>query len=130
MELWQKILIIVAAVFLIVIFINWWMSYDQLTIIVSSDNLLSDNMSIPFTITLSTMDDREIFNQSNVLNKSKNIVIKNITNMAGNYNIKVVTNSNVSKKEIKYGKYFEKIEIIFENDNILIRNERDCITCN
>jgi hypothetical protein len=122
MKIWQKIIIIVAAVILIALFIHWWMSYQPMKIIVKNER----NESVNVSIILLTVDDVEMFNKSILIEANESITLQNVTTWASAYYIKVTINdSNESiKKKIKYGKYYEVIEVIISKDGIEVRNER------
>ncbi len=123
MKTWQKMLLLVAAVLVIVLFIKWWMSYEAMEIIVKNER----NESVNVSIVLLTIDDVEMFNKSIVVKANDSISLKNVTTWASVYYIKVIINDgNESiKKKIKYGKYYETIEVIIGNDGIEVKNERE-----
>ncbi len=122
MKAWQKVIIIVAAVILIALFIHWWMSYQPMKIIVKNER----NESVNVSVVLLTMDDVELFNKSILIGANGSITLQNVTTWASAYYIKVTINdSNESiKKKIKYGKYYEVIEIVISKERIEVRNKR------
>jgi hypothetical protein len=67
-----------------------------------------------------------MFNKSILIEANESITLQNVTTWASAYYIKVTINdSNESiKKKIKYGKYYEVIEVIIGKDGIEVRNER------
>lgn len=119
MKIWQKTIVLVASVIVIALFIMWWMSYEPLKVIIKNER----NESINVSLRILTVDDVEIFSHNFSLNGSSNITLSNITTFAGTYYIEI--NDTISeKKKIKYGKYYDIIEVIIRNDGIEIRNER------
>lgn len=121
MKILQKIFLLFFAILIIAIFLRWWMSYEPMEIILKNEG--GENVSINITLT-NTFGD-EILNKSVLLRANSTDSIKNITNLAGSYYVNVVIPSkNISaERKIKYGKYYEKIEIIIKNE-IEIKNER------
>lgn len=102
-------------------FLKWWMSYEPMEIILKNER----EEDINVTITLTSIARNEIFNESILMKANSIQSIKNITNLAGNYylNITIPSKNMSAERKIKYGKYYEKIEIIIENE-IEIKNER------
>jgi len=84
------------------------------------------NESINVSIVLTAMDGREFFNSSFTLASNESRTFSNITNLAGNYFIKVKAGNLSEERKIKFGKYFERIEIVIGNE-IIIRNERTSV---
>jgi len=123
MRLWQKILLLIFSILVVVIFIHWWMSYEAMEIIIKNER----NESVNVSIFLLTLDDVEMFNESVMLKANESASLKNVTTWASAYYIKVVANDSINqtiKKKIKYGKYYETIEVIISNEGIEVRNER------
>ena len=122
MKTWQKILLLVLSILIIVIFIHWWMSYEAMEIIVKNER----NESVNASIVLLTIDGVEMFNKSISVKANESVTLQNVTTWASAYYIKVIINDgNESiKKKIKYGKYYETIEVIIGNEGIEVRNER------
>lgn len=119
MKIWQKILLLVATIILIALFIRWWMSYEPMEIIIKNER----NETINVSIILFKMDS-SIYNKTFSLEANESIVLENITNMAGSYYIKVGIDNMSMQRKIKYGKYYEIIEVIIGEDKIEIKNER------
>ncbi|KAA0005672.1 MAG: T9SS type A sorting domain-containing protein [Thermoplasmata archaeon] len=122
MKLWQKIILLFFSIVLITFFIKWWMSYEPMEIYVINEG----NESINVSIVLMAMDGREFFNSSFTLASNESRTFSNITNLAGNYFIKVKAGNLSEERKIKFGKYFERIEIVIGNE-IIIRNERTSV---
>lgn len=122
MKLWQKIILLFFSIVLITFFIKWWMSYESMEIYVMNEG----NESINVSIVLMAMDGREFFNSSFTLASNESRTFSNITNLAGNYFIKVKAGNLSEERKIKFGKYFERIEIEIGNE-IIIRNERTSV---
>jgi len=123
MKTWQKIILLALTIAFIGLLIHWWMSYDDMEIVVKNER----NESINVTISLTSMDDRGIFNTSFTMEANASMVLQNVTIWAGNYYLKVVVNGSQNysiKQKIKYGKYFEKIEIVIGDEGIEISNRR------
>lgn len=122
MKVWQKAIVLVAAVVIIAVFIMWWMSYEPMKIVIKNER----NESINVSIALLTLDDVKIFNDSFSLNENESIAIENITTFASAYYLVVIVNdTNITQKEkIKYGKYYEVIEIVIGEEGIEVRNNR------
>jgi len=123
MKTWQKIILLALTIAFIGLLIHWWMSYDDMEIVVKNER----NESINVTISLTSMDDREIFNTSFTMEANASMVLQNVTIWAGNYYLKVVVNGSQNysiNQKIKYGKYFEKIEIVIGEEGIEISNRR------
>ena len=123
MKTWQKIILLALTIAFIGLLIHWWMSYDDMEIVVKNER----NESINVTISLTSMDDREIFNTSFTMEANASMVLQNVTIWAGNYYLKVVANGSQNysiNQKIKYGKYFEKIEIVIGEEGIEISNRR------
>jgi len=123
MKAWQKILLLIFSILVVVIFIHWWMSYKPMEIIIKNER----NESVNVSIFLLTLDDVEMFNESVMLKANESIMLQNVTTWASAYYIKVVANNSINdtiKKKIKYGKYYETIEVIISNEGIEVRNER------
>ena len=124
MKLWQKALLLIASIIAIALFLSWWMSYESMEILIKNER----NETINVSIFLLTIDKYEVYNKSYSLEGNKSILLQNVTNMAGSYYIKVIVNNsnNMSiQKKIKYGKYYEKIEVIIKKEKIEVRNERE-----
>lgn len=121
MRFLQKTLLLFFAIFIIAMFLKWWMSYEPMEIILKNER----EEDINVTITLTSIARNEIFNESILMKANSIQSIKNITNLAGNYylNITIPSKNMSAERKIKYGKYYEKIEIIIENE-IEIKNER------
>ncbi len=122
MKVWQKAIVLVAAVVIIAIFIMWWMSYEPMKIVIKNER----NESINVSIALLTLDDVKIFNDNFSLNENESIAIENITTFASAYYLVVTVNdTNITQKEkIKYGKYYEVIEIVIGEEGVEVRNNR------
>jgi len=122
MKVWQKAIVLVAAVVIIAVFIMWWMSYEPMKIVIKNER----NESINVSIALLTLDDVKIFNDSFSLNENESIAIENITTFASAYYLVVTVNdTNITQKEkIKYGKYYEVIEIVIGEEGVEVRNNR------
>ncbi|MCD6331270.1 MAG: hypothetical protein J7L80_03615 [Thermoplasmata archaeon] len=123
MKVWQKILLLIATVIGISYFLLWWMSYEPMEIVIKNERDEVVNVSI----FLLTVDGVEKYNGSFALKANESISLKNVTNMASSYYLKVIVNDSINetvKKKIKYGKYYEKIEVIIGKEKIEIRNER------
>lgn len=121
MKILQKIFLLFFAILIIAIFLRWWMSYEPMEIILKNEG--GENITI--SITLTNTVGNEILNESFLLRENSTESMKNITNLAGSYYVKVfIPSKNISaERKIKYGKYYEKIEIIIKNE-IEIKNER------
>jgi len=122
MKVWQKILLLIATVIGISYFLLWWMSYEPMEIVIKNERDEAVNVSI----FLLTVDGVEKYNGSFALKANESISLKNVTNMASSYYLKVIVNDSINetvKKKIKYGKYYEKIEVIIGKEKIEIRNE-------
>ena len=129
MQLWQKVVLLATAVFLVVTFLVWWTSYGEMELVIINERAMGENESITVNITILTMEKKEVFNGSYQFNGTGSIHIGNITNFLGNYLI-VATVGNVSvEQKIKYGKYFEVMEVIVTDEGIEIKNERSCSSC-
>jgi len=123
MKIWQKIALLVFSVILISLLLHWWMSYENMSIIIRNER----NESVNVNLTITTMEDKEVFNASFSLESNESILLSNITTWAGNYYVDVVVNGSKNfsiKEKIKYGKYFERIEIIIDEKGVRILNER------
>lgn len=122
MKILEKILLLIFAIFIIAIFLKWWMSYEPMEIILKNEG--EENISL--ILILTNIAGKEIFNESFLLNLNSAQSIKNITNLAGNYYLNVsIPSKNISvERKIKYGKYYEIIEIIIGKNEIEIKNER------
>ena len=120
MKLWQKFLLLFFSVLLIVFFIKWWMSYEPMEICVENER----NQSVNVSIIVTGIDGREFFNKSVFLSPNESMNFSNITNLAGSYFVRVRVDNESREAKIKFGKYFEKIEIIV-GDEIIIRNLRE-----
>ena len=123
MKTWQKIILLTLTIAFIGLLIHWWMSYDDMEIVVKNER----NESINVTISLTSMDDRAIYNTSFTMEANASMVLQNVTIWAGNYYLKVVANGSQNysiNQKIKYGKYFEKIEIVIGEEGIEISNRR------
>ncbi|MCD6573025.1 MAG: T9SS type A sorting domain-containing protein [Thermoplasmata archaeon] len=120
MRLWQKIILLFFSIVLIALFIKWWMSYEAMELYVKNNT----NESVNVSIAIIGMDGREYFNSSFFLDSNESISFPNITNLAGNYMVKVKANNMSNERKIKFGKYFERIEIVIESDDIIIKNEK------
>ena len=120
MKIWQKILLLIATIILIAFFIHWWMSYEPMKIIIKNER----NETINVSIILFKID-ANIYNKTFSLKANESIVLENITNMAGSYYIKVGIDNMSIQRKIKYGKYYEIIEVIIGKDKIEIKNERE-----
>ena len=123
MKVWQKVVLLSLTILAIALLIHWWMSYDEMKIIIKNER----NESININIAVTKMDDTEIFNKSFLLEANESVECGNITTWAGNYYVEVMmkndTNQSV-KEKIKYGKYYETIEVII-GEKIQIKNERN-----
>ncbi|MCD6474353.1 MAG: hypothetical protein J7K47_05570 [Thermoplasmata archaeon] len=119
MRLWQKIILLFFSIVLIAFFIKWWMSYEPMEIYVVNKG----NESINVSIVLTAIDGREFLNSSFVLASNESRTFSNITNLAGNYFIEVRAGNLSEERKIKFGKYFERIDVVIGNE-ITIRNER------
>lgn len=124
MQFWQKIVLIVATVFIIAISVNWWMQYDDMRLNIINHRIVPENETINVQILISSIDKKEIFNETFLFNSTSNISLLNITNLAGNYYVKVTIGNETMREKIKFGKYFEVIDVVIEENNIIIRNER------
>lgn len=120
MKIWQKIILLIVAIFVIVIFIHWWMSYEPMSVEIINNS----NESVNASIKIFSGDGREFLNKSFLLAANESIVFKNITNIAGEYFINANINNESMEKKIKFGKYYEKISIIFNGKEIEVKNER------
>ena len=123
MKTWQKIILLALTIAFIGLLIHWWMSYDDMEIVVKNER----NESINVTISLTSMDDRAIYNTSFTMEANASMILQNVTIWAGNYYLKVVVNGSQNysiNQKIKYGKYFEKIEIVIGDEGIEISNRR------
>jgi len=123
MKTWQKIILLALTIAFIGLLIHWWMSYDDMEIVVKNER----NESINVTISLTSMDDRAIYNTSFTMEANASMILQNVTIWAGNYYLKVVVNGSQNysiNQKIKYGKYFEKIEIVIGDERIEISNRR------
>ncbi|MCD6481052.1 MAG: hypothetical protein J7L31_02105 [Thermoplasmata archaeon] len=123
MKTWQKIILLALTIAFIGLLIHWWMSYDDMEIVVKNER----NESINVTISLTSMDDRAIYNTSFTMEANASMILQNVTIWAGNYYLKVVVNGSQNysiNQKIKYGKYFEKIEIVIGGEGIEISNRR------
>lgn len=124
MKIWQKVMLLSLAIVAIALLIHWWMSYDEMEVIIKNE----ENESVNVHIIITKMDDTEIFNKSFLLGVNESIKLSNITTWAGNYYVEVRVNNYTNqtiKEKIKYGKYYETIEIIIGDKGIQIKNERD-----
>ena len=124
MKLWQKILLLIATVIGISYFLLWWMSYEPMEIVIKNER----NETVNVSIFLLTVDGVEKYNGSFALKANESISLKNVTNMASSYYLKVIVNDSINetvKKKIKYGKYYERIEVIIGEEKIEIENERE-----
>ncbi len=130
MQLWQKAVFLATAVFLVVTFLLWWTSYGEMELVIVNERSMGENESITVNVTILTMEREEIFNVSHQFNGTGSIHMGNITNFLGNYLI-VATVGNVSvEQKVKYGKYFEVMEVVITDGGIEIKNERSCASCN
>ena len=120
MRTWQKILLMLATIVMISLFIKWWMSYEPMQIVVVN----RVNESINVSMIVEGIDKKEYFNRSFVIESNESRVFENITNLAGEYFLKVKADNMSIYKKIKFGKYFEKIEVIITRDGIVIENRR------
>ena len=120
MTVWHKLVLFSVAMILILISITWWMSYQPMIIIVKNE--MDEDLNL--SIVMYNIENIEVFNKSYYLIGNDTISIDNVTNIAANYYINVTTNTLSVKSRIKYGKYFEVIEIIITNGEIKIINER------
>jgi hypothetical protein len=123
MKTWQKIILLALTIAFIGLLIHWWMSYDDMEIVVKNER----NESINVTLSLTSMDDRAIYNTSFTMEANASMILQNVTIWAGNYYLKVVVNGSQNysiNQKIKYGKYFEKIEIVIGDEGIEISNRR------
>lgn len=123
MHLWQKIVLITTAVFIIAISVTWWMQYDEMVLIISNHRTIPENESLGVHILISSIDKKEIYNETFFLNSTANISVSNVTNLAGIYYITVTIGNETERQKIKFGKYFEVIEIVIEENEIIIHNE-------
>jgi len=124
MKLWQKILLLIATVIGISYFLLWWMSYEPMEIVIKNER----NETVNVSIFLLTVDGVEKYNGSFIIKANESISLKNVTNMASSYYLKVIVNDSINeivKKKIKYGKYYERIEVIIGEEKIEIENERE-----
>lgn len=124
MKLWQKILLLIATVIGISYFLLWWMSYEPMEIVIKNER----NETVNVSIFLLTVDGVEKYNGSFIIKANESISLKNVTNMASSYYLKVIVNDSINetvKKKIKYGKYYERIEVIIGKEKIEIENERE-----
>ena len=124
MKLWQKILLLIATVIGISYFLLWWMSYEPMEIVIKNER----NETVNVSIFLQTVDGVEKYNGSFIIKANESISLKNVTNMASSYYLKVIVNDSINetvKKKIKYGKYYERIEVIIGEEKIEIENERE-----
>jgi len=86
------------------------------------------NETVNVSIFLLTVDGVEKYNGSFIIKANESISLKNVTNMASSYYLKVIVNDSINetvKKKIKYGKYYERIEVIIGEEKIEIENERE-----
>lgn len=123
MHLWQKIVLITTAVFIIAISVTWWMQYDEMVLIISNHRTIPENESLGVHILILSIDNKEIYNETFFLNSTAHISVSNVTNLAGNYYITVTIGNETERQKIKFGKYFEVIEIVIEENEIIIHNE-------
>ena len=121
MKWWHKIIIGSIAIFIIAIFIKWWMTYEPMEVNVKNE--LNESVNVTLKV-IGGFKNAEYFNQSFFIHSNESISFKNITNLAGEYYIVVKIGNNSVKKKIKFGKYFEKIEVIIKRNGILILNPR------
>lgn len=129
MQLWQKVVLLATAMFLVATFLLWWTSYGEMELVIVNERAVGENESITVNVTILTMEREEIFTISHRFNGTGSIHMKNITNFLGNYLI-VATVGNVSvEQKVKYGKYFEVMEVIVTEGGIEIKNERSCSSC-
>ncbi len=120
MKLWQKIILLFFSIVLITLFIKWWMSYEAMELYVKNNT----NESVNVSIVIIGMDGNEYFNSSFSLNSNESTSFSNITNLAGNYMVRVKADNMSKERKIKFGKYFERIEVIIESGKIIIKNEK------
>ncbi|RKX94603.1 MAG: hypothetical protein DRP55_10825 [Spirochaetes bacterium] len=123
MKTWQKIILLALTIAFIGLLIHWWMSYDEMEIFVKNER----NESISIHMDITKMDGSEIYNISFILNANESIELRNITTWAGNYYIHVVINGSQNysvKEKIKYGKYFERIDVIVGSEGVEILNRK------
>jgi len=119
MKTWQKIILIILTITGISFFIKWWMTYESMEIYVKNE-YEDANVSIM----VESLNGGIYFNKTFFLPTNGSIKFSNITNLAGNYMITVnADNASISKK-VKFGKYFERIEIFIREGEIIIRNRR------
>jgi len=121
MKIWQKIILLIGAILVIIIFIHWWMSYEPMAIEVINNS----NESVNASIKIFSADGREFLNKSFLLKANESIAFKNITNIAGEYFVNANINNESVEKKIKFGKYYEKIGIVFNGKEIEVKNERE-----
>ncbi len=114
-----KLLLLAFSIFIIAIFLYWWMSYEPMKIIIKNGR----NETINVSIFLLTLNKEEIYNGSFTLEGNDSITLKNVTYWAGVYYLKVKIGEIEKKKRIKYGKYYEIIEITI-NKEIEIKNSK------
>ncbi len=119
MKKWHKLIILILCIILIALFIKWWMTYRPMEIVIINER----NETVNISIVLLTMDKKEIYNKSFEIGKNESIVLNNITVWAGIYYLNVKINGEEKEKRIKYGKYYERIEVIIGKE-IEIRNKR------
>lgn len=120
MKIWQKLILLLMSIIAISFFIKWWMSYEPMEIIVKNER----NESINVSIILVAFNKIEYLNESFYLNENESKSFKNVTNLAGSYIINIKADNMSIEKKIKFGKYYEKIEIIIKNE-IIVKNERE-----
>ena len=117
MKLW-KVILLFFSVLAISFFIKWWMTYEPMELYVENEG----NEGVNLTIVIIGMDGKEYFNSTFFLRVNESRTFSNITNLAGNYFVYVKAGDMHCRKKIKFGKYFERIEI-FMGGGIAVKNE-------
>jgi hypothetical protein len=129
MRFWQKAVIFATAVFLVLVLLLWWTSYEPLTIVITNERPFVDNATINVTVVLTADSGRQIFNRSVTFNRTGQVHFDNVTTRLGSYCVEITVDNASVRRQVKYGKYFEVIDVVIRENGIDVYNERTCRSC-